>query len=218
MERPLLRTLVILALVAVLTSCGGSGAIIQVLRGNLAYDRGEYQSALVHYMTALGDEASGAWVQFNIGNVYYALGEHEAALRVWQEARDTVSGETGAPGRSALDLIHATSYNRGVLLYQQGRYAPAYEEFRYALSVNNRSTAAKANLEIALRKLQAAEAASAGEPASGAGGLSETPPPGGEEEGPGDQTLRILEYVRRKEARQWFANRDAEQQAQSQDW
>lgn len=215
MERPILRIVGLITLVASLASCGGYGPILRTMRGNLAYDRGEYQTALIHYMSAL-EEESGAWIRFNIGNVYFALGEQEAALQVWQEARDQLASDEDKLAGTDVDLVYAASYNRGVLLYQQGRYRQAYDEFRYALSVNTRSRATKANLELALRKLQAAEAAAAGgEPSPG--GVSDTAAQA-EGQDPGEQTLRILEYVRRKEARQWFANRDTEQQQQSQDW
>lgn len=216
MAKHILKITGILLVALVVTACGGYRPIIEVLRGNLAYSRGDYQNALVHFMVAIEDAPIDAWTRFNIGNVYYALGEHEAALEVWHDARRVVE-EADDAGTSELSLIHATSYNRGVLLYQQGQYAAAYDELRYALSANSRSSDAKANLELALSKLQAALAASARD-ATATGGVSSTPPDGQDDGGPGEQTLRILEYVRRKEAQQWFANREIESQDQPQDW
>ncbi|MEE8441375.1 MAG: tetratricopeptide repeat protein [Spirochaetia bacterium] len=215
MARHLLKRAIILLAVLVIGACGGYGSIIEVLRGNLAYGRGDYQTALVHYMVAVEDAPSDAWTRFNIGNVYYALGEHDAALEIWHDARRAVEDDDEA-GVSELPLIYAASYNRGVLLYQQGQYAAAYDELRYALSVNSRSPAAKANLELALNKLQAANSAAAN--AGTTGGVSAKPPDGPSDDGPGEQTLRILEYVRRKETQQWFANREIESQDQPQDW
>ena len=210
-----------LCLAILVTGCGGSGAVLDVIRGNLSYSRGDYQNALVHYMVALEDKPSDSWTRFNIGNVYYALGEHEAALEMWHDARSEAE-TTNDTGNWELSLIYATSYNRGVLLFQQGSYEAAYDEFRYALTVNGRSTDAKANLEIALGKLQAAQAASAGQTAESgagtAGGGSSAPLDDQTGDGPGEQTLRILEYVRRKETQQWFANREIESHDQPQDW
>jgi len=217
MARHVLRISLLVALSAFLAGCGGYGSIIEVLRGNLAYSRGDFQGALVHYMVAIEDEPSDAWTRFNIGNVYYALGEHDAALEVWDDARRVIE-DTESAAANELSLIYAASYNRGVLLYQQGQYAAAYDELKYALSVNDRSIDAKANLELSLRKLQAANAASAnaGGAAQGTGGVTTTPP--GADQGPEEQTLRILEYVRRKETQQWFANREIESQDQPRDW
>jgi len=224
MARYVLKAVFLFLAVLGFTACGGYGSITEVLRGNLAYGRGDYQNALVHYMVAVEDAPSDAWTQFNIGNVYYALGEHEAALEVWHSARRVVE-EDNESGASELSLIYATSYNRGVLLYQQGQYAAAYDELRYALSVNSRSSEAKANLELALSKLQAANDAAANAAADGndagpgaTGGVSPTPSGESGDDGPGEQTLRILEYVRRKETQQWFANREIESQDQPQDW
>ncbi|MBU8913550.1 MAG: tetratricopeptide repeat protein [Spirochaetales bacterium] len=224
MARYVLKTTIIILAVAAVAACGGHGSVTEVLRGNLAYSRGDYQNALVHYMVAVENAPSDAWTRFNIGNVYYALGEHEAALEVWHDARRAIE-EVDNAGASQLSLIYATSYNRGVLLYQQGQYEAAYNELRYALSVNSRSSDAKANLELALSKLQAADAVSANAAADGneaspgaAGGVSAAPPDDPGDDGPGEQTLRILEYVRRKETQQWFANREIESQDQPQDW
>jgi tetratricopeptide (TPR) repeat protein len=194
------------------TSCTNFGESTAVMRGNLEYGRGDYQSALVHYMVAQEASPEDSWIQFNVGNVYYALGELEAALETWQRARLAVEA-AGERGSADLSLLFATSYNRGVLLFQQGRYSSAYDEFRYALTVNARSTEAKVNLELALQRLQATEAS--GETAQA--GVS-TEAGSGDTTDPDEETLRILEYVRRKETQQWFANRDAETQDQAEDW
>ncbi|MFW5743305.1 MAG: tetratricopeptide repeat protein [Spirochaetota bacterium] len=188
--------------------------MIAVLRGNLAYARGDYQTALVHYLAAEERSEHRGWVLFNTGNVYYALGEHDAALTAWTDARTAsapAASGSDEPAGSTL-LIHAASYNRGVLLYERGDYRAAYEEFSYALRLNPRSMAAKTNLELALRKLSSAEQGEqmGDEAASGEGD--------GRADEPDASTLRILEYVRRKEARQWFANRESDDSADPRDW
>lgn len=185
--------------------------MVDVFRGNLAYGRGDYQGALVHYMVAVDDNREDAWTRFNIANVYYALGEHEAALEHWASARTAVELSSG---ESEPALLYASSYNRGVLLYQQGNYGTAYDEFRYALSVNPRNRDAKINLELSLSKMEAAEAASEAESSSGAFSLE----PGESEESVDEQTLRLLEYVRRKETQEWFANRDVTTEENMRDW
>ena len=186
-------------MLVVLSGCSVGGPMLAVLQGNLAYGRGEYQVALVHYLSAQENVSDRGWLLFNSGNVYYALGEQDAALSAWNDARQ---------GGITL-LIHAASYNRGVLFYQRGDYRDAYDEFRYALSVNAKSVAAKANLELALQKIRSAEQAEQiGEEAAG--------------EGPGDEaddaSLRILEYVRRKEAQRWYANRESDDTTDLRDW
>jgi len=203
-----LFTLIILVL---LSSCSAGGPMVSVLQGNLAYGRGEYQVALVHYLSAQESVSDRGWLLFNSANVYYALGEQDAALAAWNDARQAVSSSedpSTEQGGTTL-LIHAASYNRGVLLFQRGDYREAYDEFRYALSVNAKSSAAKANLELALQKIRSAEQVEQiGEETAG--------------EGPGDDTddasVRILEYVRRKEAQRWYANRESDDATDSRDW
>lgn len=198
------HVLAALASLMLLLTCSGRGTI-DVLRGNYAFGRGEYQSALVSYMVALESSDDPGWVEFDIGNVYYALGEPDAALRQWADARTRASG-SGARGSG---LTYATSYNRGVLLYELGQFQDAYDEFRYALTVNSGSLQAKANLELTLAKLHAAESAT--EPGQGVG----------EDDLEADESqesLRILEYVRRKEAQLWYANREQDSTPQPRDW
>jgi tetratricopeptide (TPR) repeat protein len=212
MARSVLRLLTLAGIAVTLSACGDYGSMIDVFRGNLAYGRGDYQGALVHYMVAVDNEPSDAWTHFNIANVYYALGEHEAALEFWASARERVQSIESVGNN--VSLLYSASFNRGVLLYQQGNYQGAYEEFRYALSVNSRDPDAKANLEIALSKLAASDAASEVEGSSGGVSLSDE----GDAADMDDQTLRLLEYVRRKETQEWYANRDLELPDASQDW
>jgi tetratricopeptide (TPR) repeat protein len=211
MARNVLRLIALLAVVVVFAGCSGGGSMVSVLRGNLAYSRGDYQSALVHYLSTDAESVHRGWLLYNSGNVYYALGEQEAALSAWDDARksavDPVSGEADRGAQTL--LIHAASYNRGVLFYQRGEYQAAYDEFKYALSVNARSVAAKANLELALERVRSAEQVQqvGGDAANG---------DAADEAGPA--TLRILEYVRRKEAQRWFANRESDESHEPRDW
>ena len=208
--RSVLSMLIVLAAM-VTAGCGSTGPMLSVLRGNLAYSRGDYQSALVHYLATDETSDDRGWILFNTGNVYYALGEQEAALSSWDQARQAAGsledGGSGA-GRATM-LIHAASYNRGVLFYQRGEYRSAYDEFRYALAVNSQSVPAKANLELALQKIRAAEQAQQM-------GGNEVAEDDGEATGPA--TLRILEYVRRKETQRWFANRELDESDDPRDW
>lgn len=213
MARDVLRTAVLAIAVAMLCGCAGSRPMLAVLRGNLAYGRGDYQTALVHYLSAGDETADRGWLLFNQANVYYALGEQEAALATWDEARSSTSTAVGRDAEAPLTLlIHAASYNRGVLLYQRGDYEAAYDEFRYALDVNPQSVPTKVNLELALRKIRSAEQAE--QVGGDAGSVSDKPTD--EEAGPA--TLRILEYVRRKEAQRWFANKETDDPPDPRDW
>ncbi|MFW5689624.1 MAG: hypothetical protein ACOC1U_08630 [Spirochaetota bacterium] len=209
--RSRIASTVLLLVILALGGCSSAGPMLSVLRGNLAYGRGDYQTALVHYLATEEAADDRGWVLFNTGNVYYALGEQAAALSSWDRARQEAADGDARRQESASTtiLIHAASYNRGVLLYQRGEYQDAYDEFRYALSVNAASVAAKANLELALQKIRSAEQA---EQVGGGGGVE------GQADDAGPATLRILEYVRRKETQRWFANREADDSVDPRDW
>ncbi len=209
MARNVLICFMAAVLIHLLTGCA-EAPIVSVLRGNVAYARGDFQGALVHYLGTDEDSDDRGWLLFNVGNVYYAMGEQEAALAAWNDARIDLESVAGDRlGSRETTLVHAASYNRGVLLYQQGRFADARDEFRYALEVNNRSLSAKRNLELTLAKLESAEKAES--PAERQGDGSE--PADGD-----SQTVRILEYVRRKEAQRWIANREDRQPDGVRDW
>lgn len=204
---------VLIALVPVaafVSGCSAAGPMVSVIRGNMAYGRGDYQTALVHYLSAEPEAAHRGWLIYNSGNVYYSLGEQDAALSAWDNARRAiVDADSGAVRSAPGQLLHAASYNRGVLLYQRGEYRAAYDEFRYALSIDSRSVAAKTNLELALQKALAAEQAEQ----IGPGPVSDRAA-----EDPGPATMRILEYVRRKESQRWYASRDTEGPSDPRDW
>lgn len=175
-----------LAVAAVLSSCDGSSAHLAVLRGNHAFEQGDYQEATVLYLRHREHATYGGWIAYNLGNVYHSLGEFSAAVDMWDAAAGVEDPELG----------FAVAFNRGVLAYERGQYQRAYELFREALRINAASIAAKRNLELTLRKLEAGE------------NLDDRD--GGEEEGGAQQELssdavRILEYVRRKEEAQWVS-------------
>jgi tetratricopeptide (TPR) repeat protein len=210
-----LKVAVVTTALVCIGACSAGGPMLSVVRGNLAYGRGDYQTALVRYLAVGGSSSHSGWLVFNTGNVYYALGEQEAALSAWNDARASSAARTEDDGASGSTLlIHAASYNRGVLFYQRGDYDAAYDEFRYALSVNPRSPAAKTNLELALRKIRSAERAEQ---------VGDTGSPGdvgadAADDDAGAATLRILEYVRRKEAQRWFADRESDDTPDPRDW
>jgi len=185
--RPVIRSFGVSAAVLVLTlalsSCSASSPYLAVVEGNYAYGQGRYQDATVHYLEALSHGSHKNWISYDLGNVYHSLGEAEAALDLWKKASD------GADER----LQYAVSYNQGVQYYELGDYQKAYDEFRKSLEYDPSSMSAKINLELSLRKLQPS-----GESA---------PPQTTAEEAKNNiseqDSRRILEYVRRKEAQQW---------------
>ncbi|WP_455383294.1 tetratricopeptide repeat protein [Salinispira pacifica] len=181
--RPIIFVTVLAAAIVLLASCSAGDPYVSVLEGNYAFGQGRYQEATVHYLEAMSAGSHKDWISYDLGNVYHALGEAEAALDMWDKASKATDD----------GLRYAVSYNRGVQYYELGDYQKAYDAFRKSLEYDPSSMDAKINLELALRKLQpSGESAAPQAVASNAkSNVSE------------QDSRRILEYVRRKEAQQW---------------
>lgn len=171
-----------------LVSCQAPIPYIPVLQGNYAFGQGDYQEATVHYLGALKGGSFTQWTQYNLANVYHSLGELDAALELWDEALETDS----------LSLLFAIHYNKGILFYERAQYEEAFESFKTALVYDPTYIGAKLNLELTLLKLQSRRG-------SGAQRL-------GQQEEVQDlsaESIRIFEYIRRKEEQIWVQqNRD----------
>lgn len=175
----------LLLLLVALSGCGFGDPYLTVLRGNLSFERGEFQDSIVRYLDALeADREFESHVFYNLGTVYHAVAENEAAVEAWDLAA----------AHAPPDVLFALHHNRGNLYYRQGRYAEAYEQFRRALMLNPSSMGSKINLELALQRVQAAESA----PTTRSGGA-------GTNGAVSDEARRVLEYMRRKETGQWRA-------------
>ena len=160
-----------------LSSCDNPGAYVEVLQGNYAYTRGEYEEANLHYLQALEYETHSQVISYNLGNVYYALGENTAALDEWEKA-----AKTDIPG-----LLSKVEFNKGVLYYELSRYEHAYQAFKNSLRLDPGDKSAKINLEYSLRKLNAvASSGTEVETAETAADASV-------------DVERMMDYIRRKE-------------------
>jgi tetratricopeptide (TPR) repeat protein len=199
MAKPVLIPITALAAVLLVSACDVSSPHISVLRGNHAFEQGNYQAATVHYLEHWDNQTYDPWIAYNLGNVYHFLGEFDAAEEMWRAAGEEEDEE----------LRFAVAFNTGVMAYELAQYNRAYTLFRDALMIDSSSVAAKRNLELALRKLEAGE------------GIEERGDSGEQEQSQEElssDAVRILEYVRRKEGAQWVAP-DQQQPTQSgRDW
>ncbi len=134
------------AFAAMLVSCARPDLL--VLHGNLRHGNGDYGKATVVYLAALEKAARDAapYVEYDLGNVYAALGEPAAA-------RDTIGRALDGKGN---ELLFRARFNLGTLEYEQGRFEEAARSFAEALRHKPADVDAKVNLELALRKVQAA--------------------------------------------------------------
>lgn len=190
-------------LLTTLTSCSGGWNHLQVLQSNYDFSQGDYLGATVGYLNSLSDTEFHNYVAYNLANVYHALGEFPAALSLWEEAEAT----------NSVDLLFRIHFNKAVLFYEQGEYLAARESFIRALLLEPSNVDAKINLELTLKKLETGlSAQTRRSPGSDTG--SSVP------ETSTSETLRIFDYLRRKEAQQWASRsqNSGDPQVQPRDW
>ncbi|MFP4374484.1 MAG: tetratricopeptide repeat protein [Spirochaetaceae bacterium] len=192
-----MRRVLIAAAAAVLLSGCAAESHLRVVRGNYSYGQGRFQRATVDYLRAWENAEYRARIAYNLGNVYYALGEVQAAFGMWQRAQES----------DDRDIIFGVTFNKGVFYYERGRYQDAYTQFKHALEIDPASVDAKVNLELALQKIRASEQVVRSDPSAGGG-----------EDGPSAQSVRVLEYVRRKEGSRWFATEETDDEPDMPAW
>ncbi|AFG38562.1 tetratricopeptide repeat protein [Spirochaeta africana] len=189
-------TTVLLASVVLLSSCALGEPHLSVFQGNYAFGRGDFQAATVSYLRALSHDSHTDIIQYNLGNVYHALGEADAATDAWETALTAESTE----------VQFAVHFNRGVLMYESGRYQESYRAFRDAVRINPRSVDAKLNLELAYERMSSTSAVR-GDTAESASAPSREL---------GAEDRRILEFIRRREVQSW--DRPQQNEAPVLDW
>ena len=183
----------------VLAGCAFGAPHLPVFQGNYAFGQGDFHTATVSYLRVsdLGDHAD--IVHYNLGNVYYALGEIEAALDAWEHALNSES----------VEVQYRTHFNKGLLLYETGRYSESYQAFRNAVRMVPQSIPAKLNLELAYERMSAAGSARA---ASETTAVQQS-------RGLGSEHRRILEFVRRREVQSWQTPEQSRtEESRIQDW
>jgi len=187
------------ALVAALSlvSCSDWGDGWDIIQGNAAFQRGDFQKASLSYLATLGTGDSRDVVNYNLGNVYNALGETNTALSVW--------ARIVRPGSE--ELAYRLAFNKGYLLYQRGQYDQAVQEFRTALLMKPSSLDAKRNLEICLLKTQNFGSALPARARTA------------DHTEPGETQKALLDYINRLEGTRWKANNRPDSTAtSSSDW
>ena len=122
----------------------GNAAAASGAEGAEHYGEGRYEQALAAYRDAQLEDPESALLHFNIGDALYKTGDLEGALSRFQEAS----------GKEAGRLKANSLYNMGNVYFQQGQYPQAAEAFREALEYDGKDGEARANLELALKRLE----------------------------------------------------------------
>jgi Ca-activated chloride channel family protein len=113
----------------------------QLKEGNRQFKNGNYDKASELYQDALIDTPYSSILQFNLGDALAMNKDLPKSEVAFMEA-----------AKSANPLLKGAShYNRGNVLFAQGKWSDAIEAYKDALRANPRDEDAKYNLGIALR-------------------------------------------------------------------
>jgi tetratricopeptide (TPR) repeat protein len=196
-----------------LTSCSGTGASIEILRGNLLFRSGEDALATYKYLQAKqrgGDWED--WIDYDLGTLYVSLGEINPGIRVLNRTLEGFGELPAELGRRDRELFYRCYFNLGVARYEIGDYREAAASFVQALRLRADSWDAKINLELSL---EAMEKAAAADSVSGSRDRPETLQGSAEE--PEDlQRDDLLESIHREERPAWVSA--PSQERFEQDW
>lgn len=184
MEKYFLTGLII-SLLLINSSCSNSQVYIDVIEGNYAFSRGEYQEANLAYLKVKGQEPFGEYISYNLGNVYYALGEIDSAFEEWGSIN----------GKLKTEITVRALFNTGVLLFELSRYEESYRIFRSILELDPYHINAKINLEYCIQKMIFTTENRSGIESTELEELEKT-----------DDVSRVLDFVRRRETNIWKAS------------
>jgi len=179
-------------------SCTNSSMYLDVIDGNYAFSRGEYQEANLDYLKVRGKKMYNDYISYNLGNVYYALGEINSAFKEWKSVSEGLESK-----------ISVQSYfNTGVLLFELSRYEDAYQMFRNILESDPSNINAKINLEYSIQKMNFSRDNPIKQSEEVLESNHET-----------YDVSRVLDFVKRKESNIWKAAKKPETNSCNQkDW
>lgn len=152
----------------------GDPAAAHVEAAEEHYRQGEYEAALEQYRQALLEAPERPELRYNEGSALYKLGEYGPSREAFQE---TAEAEDDRVASMSL-------YNAGNALYQLQDFAGAADAYTRALGRDPEDLDARANLELALRRLQEQQTQQGG----GQGEDSRDPEEGGDRQ-PGEEQV-----------------------------
>lgn len=115
-----------------------------VRKGNEAFDKKEFKTALEQYRIADADQPETPEVNYNLGGALYADEKYEEAAQAYERALR--SDDPALRGKAL--------YNLGNTKYRLEDYPAAISAYEEALKINPKDLDAKFNLELARRMLK----------------------------------------------------------------
>jgi tetratricopeptide (TPR) repeat protein len=115
----------------------------EIIKGNDAYKKKQYNEAASAYQKALKNSPENATAFYNLGNALYKTNKADAALKAYDNTTKT------APRN---DLKQKAYYNGGVVLQSQKKLPECIKAYKNALKLDPNDEDARQNLERALQQ------------------------------------------------------------------
>lgn len=115
-----------------------------VKKGNEAYNKKDYKTALDMYHTAETDRPESPELKYNIAGAQHQQGSFKEAIELYQGALKTTE----------IGLESEAQYNLGSTYYRMKDYQNAIRSFEESLKLNPKDMDAKFNLELARKMLK----------------------------------------------------------------
>jgi len=137
-----------LSLVFILTSCSGGKLIL--LEANYLSSRGKYNEAIELYQKALNHTDAASYAEYGLGLALYFLDDTNNALGRYGNSNKMLEAYSQNEHR---ELRYRNHYNSGIILFEDGKFHSAANEFKEALRTNPDRIEAKRNLELSLMSM-----------------------------------------------------------------
>ena len=124
-----------------------------ILKGNEAYNQGNYVEAAENYQKGLDNNESFEG-HFNLGNALYRQGEFQKAMEEFQVAEKLIQVGNKTDKEEKESRLAATYHNIGNSLYAQQEYGKAADAYKNSLRLNPKDDEARYNYVKARKKNQ----------------------------------------------------------------
>ena len=145
-------------LLILLTVCTGAadaraGTVYgNVQQGRTAYEAGQYEKALKHFIDAQLADPDNGELYYNIGSAYYKTGKFDEAADNFKKSLDLFKDKDNdqSQGSQRTDAW----YNLGNAYYRQQLFKDAIDAYQKALSIDAEDKEARDNLDLAKKALE----------------------------------------------------------------
>ncbi len=122
---------------------GAQNEKILIKKGNEAYEKKEYENAILNYKEATEKSPANPTAQYNLGNAFYKNKKTDEAIQAYENA---LSNATSGTHRSK------AFYNKGVVLQNNKKIPECIEAYKDALKLDPQDGDARQNLQKALQQ------------------------------------------------------------------